>query len=262
MTHNSEDRATSFDRVAELYDRARPGYPEQLAKDLLRLADMPAEGKILEIGCGTGQATALFAPFGNPITCVERGEALARIAEQNFRAFPKVQIVRSRFEDWQSSAEAFDLIISAQAFHWVERRVAFLKAARLLKKSGGIGLFWNRPDESNAPYRTAFIEAYARHAPHILSSEVDAVLEDWIEFKKGEIETSGLFAPVSVRRYPWSLSYNTQRFLELQGTYSDHLMLSELQRAALFQAIRHEIEVLGGSIVKKYVAVLFFAKRA
>jgi SAM-dependent methyltransferase len=226
------------------------------------MAELPRDGHILEIGCGTGQATALFAPLGKSITCVERGEGLARIAEHNLKAFPNVQIVRSRFEDWQGPGSAFDLIISAHAFHWLERDRALVKAAKLLQSSGGIGLFWNRPDESDAPYRKAFDEAYARHAPHLSSSAADLALEEWIELKKGDLASSGLFAPASVQQYPWSLSYDGKRYLELIGTYSDHVLLPEQQRSALFQAIRAEIEALGGSIVKKYLAVLFFAKLA
>ena len=134
--------------------------------------------------------------------------------------------------------------------------------AKLLKRGGGIGLFWNRADERNTPYRRGFTKPMLAMRPLLMSSEIDVPLNDWIDFKKGGIESSGLFAPVSIRQYPWSLSYDAEAYLELSGTYSDHLSLGEEQRSALFNALRREIEMLGGSIVKKYVAVLFFAKRA
>ncbi len=57
-------RAT-FDRAALLYDEARPGYPEALFDDVVSLSRLPPGGRILEIGCGTGQATLPFACRGD-----------------------------------------------------------------------------------------------------------------------------------------------------------------------------------------------------
>ena len=50
-----------FDEAAPLYDEARPGYPDELFDDVVSLSGIPFEGRILEIGCGTGQATVPFA---------------------------------------------------------------------------------------------------------------------------------------------------------------------------------------------------------
>ena len=261
MNGFDKDGGKSFDSIAELYNKARPSYPDQLVSDLLDLAEMTGSGRILEIGCGTGQATVLFAPYGNQITCLEPGENLAALAEHNLSAYRNVQIVRSKFEDWHGQENTFDLIISAQAFHWLDRAVAYKKAARLLRDSGAIGLLWNRPDEAGAPYRQAFDDAYARYAPEISDPQTDDAQEGWIEKWKNEIEASGLFSAVEVRRYSWSRSYDTGEYLELIGTYSDHILLSDQKRRALYQGISDEIERLGGSITKKYMTVLFFAIR-
>src|SRR5262249_40776089 len=210
--------------------------------DLLSLAEISEGGRILEIGCGTGKATVLFAPYGNQITCLEPGESLAAFAEQNLSAFQNVQIVRSRFEDWQGQENAFDLITSAQAFHWVDREIAFEKAARLLKQNGAIGLFWNRPDEAGAPYRQAFDTAYARYGTESDDPQNDDSQESWAANWKSRIEASGRFSPVLVRRYFWSHSYDAEQYLELLGTYSNHILLADQKRRALYQAIRDEIE--------------------
>ncbi len=44
----------TFDEVAELYDRVRPGYPEELFDDVAEISGIPPEGRMLEIGAGTG----------------------------------------------------------------------------------------------------------------------------------------------------------------------------------------------------------------
>jgi SAM-dependent methyltransferase len=260
MNFTEADKAKSFNSVADLYDKARPGYPPELAKDLLALARMPGTGSVLEVGCGTGKATILFAPYGYSITCLEPGERLGIVAAQNLIAFRNVRIMESRFEDWDGPENSFDLLIAAQSFHWVEREVAFDKAARLLKPGAALGLFWNREpdDESDAPYRPAFDDAYARYAPEL---DGPGALEEWVDEQKAKIESSGLFGPTQVRRYPWRFSYDANSYLELLSTYSDHILLPDENRRALFHALREEIERLGGRITKKYVAVLFFAKR-
>src|SRR6266536_1447805 len=112
-------RAT-FDQVALLYDQARPGYPEQLFDDVVALSGIPPHGRILEIGCGTGQATLPFARRGYRILAVEMGANLAAVARRNLAAYPRVEVHTGTFEEWPLEAGAFDLVIAATAFHWID----------------------------------------------------------------------------------------------------------------------------------------------
>src|SRR3954471_21940981 len=50
-------RAT-FDEVAELYDRARPGYPRALLDDLVALARLTPGSRVVEIGHRPGDRAA------------------------------------------------------------------------------------------------------------------------------------------------------------------------------------------------------------
>ncbi len=136
----------SFDRVAEIYDAFRPDYPEELIETILRKSRLPQTGKILEIGSGTGKATLPFARRGYSILCIEPGENLARVAQEKLRDWPLVKWEIATFQDWhvqEQAAEKFDLVISAQAFHWVPKPAGFFKAANALKKNGFLAIFWN-----------------------------------------------------------------------------------------------------------------------
>src|SRR5215211_2269771 len=82
---------TTFDEAASLYDQARPGYPEDLFDDIVSLSGIPAGGRILEIGCGTGQATVPFARRGYRILCIELGENMAAVARRNLEGFMRKQ---------------------------------------------------------------------------------------------------------------------------------------------------------------------------
>ena len=63
----------TFDGDAERYDRARPGYPAATFDDLLALTGLGPGARVLEIGCGTGQATVPLAERGCQIVAVELG---------------------------------------------------------------------------------------------------------------------------------------------------------------------------------------------
>lgn len=58
--------------------RARPGYPPQLFADLAQLAHIGPGSRVLEIGCGTGQATVPLAERGGEIVAVEAQECYER----------------------------------------------------------------------------------------------------------------------------------------------------------------------------------------
>ena len=61
MTEERRRLRATYDEAALLYDQARPGYPEALFDDMVSLSGIPPGGRILEIGCGTGQATVPLA---------------------------------------------------------------------------------------------------------------------------------------------------------------------------------------------------------
>ena len=51
----------TFIEDGELYGRARPGYPDAVFDDLIALSALSRAGRVLEIGCGTGQAMVPMA---------------------------------------------------------------------------------------------------------------------------------------------------------------------------------------------------------
>jgi SAM-dependent methyltransferase len=61
------------DEVPALYDRVRPGYPDELFADLATITGVDEKATVLEVGCGTGQATRSLARLGGSVTAVERG---------------------------------------------------------------------------------------------------------------------------------------------------------------------------------------------
>src|SRR5258708_341731 len=133
---NRERLRETFDDAAELYDRVRPGYPAALFADLADLAGLEPGSRVLEIGCGTGQATVPLAERGYAIVAVELGVGLAAVAWRKLAAYPSVTVVVSAFEDWPLPAQRFDAVVSATAFHWLDPAIRVSKSADALRAGG------------------------------------------------------------------------------------------------------------------------------
>ncbi|HET6627259.1 MAG TPA: hypothetical protein VFG63_12795 [Nocardioidaceae bacterium] len=95
MSDHRGQLRTSFDSTADLYQRARPEYPEALHDALTETAALHAGDRLLEIGCATGKATLPLAHRDFRITCVELGPALASAARRNLSDFPDAEIVET-----------------------------------------------------------------------------------------------------------------------------------------------------------------------
>jgi 2-polyprenyl-3-methyl-5-hydroxy-6-metoxy-1,4-benzoquinol methylase len=100
----------TFNEVAQLYDEVRPGYPEELIEDVIRISGIPRDGRILEVGCGTGQATLSFAQRGYVMLCLDIGAQLVKIARTKCKHYPHVEIRRVAFEEFQSRFPFFDIM--------------------------------------------------------------------------------------------------------------------------------------------------------
>ena len=252
-----KERSKSFDDVANLYDQYRPAYPDELVQTILGM--LPKQSAhILEIGCGTGKATTLFAKHGHHMLCVEPGENLAAVAQRNVKAYPQVKFEIARFEDWAVQESRFDLAISAQAFHWVPKDVGFAKIATALKGNGRIALFWNMYPDPKGDIFTDLDAVYREVTPELVKPP-GASYENVIAEKVRDIEDSGLFDNLTVHRFPWTETNSTTEYLGLLNTYSDHLRLSDKKREALFASVASVINKHGGTIEKPYLAVLYTA---
>ena len=193
---------TTFERAAWLYDEARPGYPEELFDDAVELSGIPPGGRILEIGCGTGKATMPFARRGYRVQCIELGEQLAAVAREKLGDYPDVTVETGDFEDWPVEEAAFDLAFAATAFHWIDPAVGYPKLARVVKPGGAIAIF--RHEHVQSEMSDGFFESvqgFYREVGLDKNDEVGLLWPDEFPDHASEIDRSGRFGPVQVRRY-------------------------------------------------------------
>jgi SAM-dependent methyltransferase len=255
MWQIDEARRVSFDARAELYDAVRPSYPDALADEVIARGGR----RILEIGAGTGKATVVFARRGASILAIEPGASLAAVLRRNVAGLD-VTVEETSFEAWPITG-SFDVVMSAQAYHWVDPAVRYVKTVAALKPGGTLAVIRNEKAPLDRGLRADLDAAYARWHPRSDDRPVDDSVEATQADLVGQIDASGLFGPVDVRLYPWTATYTTARYLDLLDTYSDHSLLAPEARASLFQAIAGAIDRGGGQIEIPYVSMAFVARR-
>jgi SAM-dependent methyltransferase len=253
---------TSFEEVPELYDSARPGYPEQVFDDLAELARLPEAARIVEIGCGTGQATIPLAERGYRVTCVELGEQLAAFARRKLSAFPSVEIVNADFEEWQPGEAGYDAVVAFTAFHWLDPELRYANSAALLRPGGSLAVVATQHvlTEDGDQFFAEVQEDYVALTDE--QDESPPPHPDEVPDLTAEIDASGRFRSVAVRRYLWDTIYTADDYLAVLDTYSGHRALAAGTRRRLYDSIRRRIENRpGGRVRKTYLATLNVAAR-
>lgn len=244
-----------FDEVAETYARVRPGYPEAAFDDLWSQASLGTPN-VLEIGCGTGQATMPLLRRGARVVALELGPRLAEIARKTVAA----TIITANFDTWEVPDSAFDLVLAATSFHWLDPQTRCARVARCLGENGWLAVLANVhvSDESGDDFfertQDAYAEAYgaaARGRGLPSASSVDPATID-----------EQLFEHRAHHQYRWTEVFDAKRYVETLATYSDVGALREDRRERLFGRIRDVIQdEFGGRIQKHWSTSLTLARR-
>ncbi len=258
---NRERRAATFDEIAELYDLGRREIPEQLIDDLF--ANVPidsAHADVLEIGCGTGQATLPLARRGCRVLAVEMGANLARIACRKLAGFHNVEIVNARFEDWKPVRQ-FGLVLAVTSWHWLDPRVRYQKAAAALKPGGTLA-FTTGGHAFPPGFDSFFMEIQDSYeAIGAGRLEFPQPLPDEVPDQRIEIEMSGFFEDVRVVRRLWKQEFTADEHVALMTTASDHRLIEPDRRERLFAELRRLINLRpGGRITKHNLTMLHLAR--
>lgn len=247
-----EARAVIFGRDATTYDEARPEYPAIAIEHVRGLVEARVG---VEVGAGTGKATAAIAREGLSLTCLEPSPQMAAILEA--RRLPGVEVVVATFEGWEAEPATIDLIYAAQAWHWVDPETGFPRALTLLRPGGAVALLWNIPVDRYGRHE----DAYRAHAPHLLAERDERIQRrddhDWCS----DMAAAG-FTDTERFTHRWSEELSADRYRALYSSYSDHMMLDEPVRTALLDRLAADVEGWGGTATVEYRTEVFSGRKA
>jgi SAM-dependent methyltransferase len=234
---------TGFNRAAADYQRTRPVCPPQLFDDLTDLAGLEAGDRVIEIGCGTGQATLPLAERGLAVTAVELGADLSAIARRRLTGFPAAEVVTCSFENWQPQCGPFDAVVAVSSLHWIDQKLRYSKPHELLRSGGTMsvaGCLWARPSDGDPfwidvqeDYRAVGFEGSPPPPP------------DQIGVQHLPPEALSFFEEVASLRYPFQMLYSAPDYVANLATQSGTHALGEARSAEFLARVRHRLESLG-----------------
>jgi len=229
-----------FDLAAEDFQRTRPICPAELFDDLMDLAGLAPGDRVIEIGCGTGQATVPLAERGLTVTAIEIGAELAAVARTRLAGFPAAEVVTGSFEDWQPRGGKADAVLAVSALHWIDPELRYARPFELLRPGGVMavaGCMWARPEVAH-PFWAAVQEDYAaagyEGAPPPPAEQIG--------LRHFPPEALGFFTEIASRRYPLQLRYSAADYLAMLATQSGTRALGDVRSAQFLDLVRRRLE--------------------
>lgn len=245
-----------FDENALAYDTYRPKYPSTIIETIIHRSNLKREDKIVEIGCGTGQITVDFLRKGFNLLAIEKGASLSKLALKNIAPFQNGKVINTTFEKWKPS-EKFKVVLSAQAFHWIEKKAGMDKISNLLEKDGSVALVWNVDASESTTFWEKTKPVYDKYFPVTKEEQsLSAMIDDIVEYLQSRTD----FGHVERIEYLSEKIYSKEDYLGLLSTYSNHMALEKEHRDSFFHEIANIIQEHGNCVQRNFRTILVFAR--
>ncbi|MEB6479857.1 class I SAM-dependent methyltransferase [Acinetobacter vivianii] len=123
-----------FSAQSELYQQARPTYPQSLLDSLIK--QLQGFDCAWDCGAGSGQLTRLIAPYFQQVIATD----LSQNQLDQAPALSNVSYLQQAAEQCTFPDHHFDLITVAQAIHWFDFEKFYAQVKRTLKPEGVIAV--------------------------------------------------------------------------------------------------------------------------
>ena len=220
MNEKRSEQAASFDRAAEVYERARPEYPAE-AVDWLLPKDVKT---VLDLGAGTGKLTRALAARGLEVFAVDPSP---KMLEQLSAAIPGATVSVGTAEDIPLADASVDVVLVAQAWHWVDQGAALPSVARVLRPGGTLGLVWNIRDD-----RVPWVQRLTA-VMHPAEGETFMQTGHIERGPCGELETAS---------FEWSLDFTREGLLDLLRSRSYFITAPSDEQTTLLAGVNELLD--------------------
>lgn len=133
--HDIQDDKINSNRFlgfAQLYENSRPTIPAAACDMVLNYLEQKPE-QIVDLGCGTGLSTLVWAGICDNIIGIDPNEEMLSIAKQKS---DKISFIKAYSDNTTLPANATDIVICSQSFHWMNPTDTLAEVNRILKPNG------------------------------------------------------------------------------------------------------------------------------
>ncbi len=231
-----------FTGKAELYEKFRPSYPNELIDFLYERTQC---GSVADIGAGTGKFTRCLLNKPWKITAVEPNadmrEKLSEIGE--------ITVVGASAENTGLPEKSFGLVTAAQSFHWFDEERFKRECVRILEDGGKLAVIWNSfVREGLAARQTELCRKYSSDERFAKTGHTGVRSAN-----AGDKFLGGYFGKLEMREYQGERVFDRESFIgeSLSRSYSPREGESGFERfLEELNALYSEYESRGETIVR------------
>lgn len=230
----------SYDEVAEAYDRVRAPVHEDPARDLVSAVRLPAGGRLLDVGTGTGLA-ALSVEAGMAVG-IDLSPGMARVARA--RGLERVAVAAAI--DLPFRDQTFDAVVSAFVLHLVPKyETALFDMVRVLRVGGRLGLAtWVLADDEFTRTWREIAESFATKE---MLADAQRKAAPWGELlsdpgRLHEVMRGGGVREVEVESRTYRAEVSIEDYLTGRETSAIGRFLKEMLGPSLWERFRSRVE--------------------
>ncbi|MET0938624.1 MAG: class I SAM-dependent methyltransferase [Gaiellaceae bacterium] len=230
-----------FSAAAEVYERARPGYPDEAVAWVAERLGIGPDRDVLDLAAGTGKLTRQLVPLGARIVAVE---PIGAMRAQLERAVPGVAALAGTAEAIPLPDASVDAVTCAQAFHWFRAEEAVREIRRVLRPGGGLALLWNGRDLDDP--RHAHVDELL--APHRR------------EFPSGEEHWRAVLGPLELRTWRYSERLTLDEYIERVASTSFVGAMATDERHEFLNDVRAALASFGEPLDLRYLTDVYLCE--
>jgi SAM-dependent methyltransferase len=245
--HETASRA--WGSSAEVYERARPGYPPEAIEFFVERFGIGPDSDVLDLAAGTGKLTRALIHTGARVTAVEPLPAMRQMLQQRL---PEATVMEGTAEAIPVPDATMDAVTVAQAFHWFDPEPAMHELARVLKPGGGLAAMWNVRDES-VEWMAMIRELIEEHK----ATAPDHRTGDW----RKPFESGSPFGPFELEVFKHSQEASRADAIDVFASRSYVASLPDAERAHLLERVAEQLPHTE-TVVIPYITELYWTTKS
>jgi SAM-dependent methyltransferase len=170
------DSKTRFSNRVDNYVKYRPSYPKEAIDFMYQDLGFSSQSTIADIGSGTGIFSKLLVERGSLVQAIEPNAEMRYAAEAQLNDNENFISIQASAENTELESHSVDFIVSAQAFHWFDRKLVKVEFSRILRPHGKVILVWNHRYVNEKPFDQAYenlLLKFGKDYEHVKHTNID-----------------------------------------------------------------------------------------